>query len=138
MGCPSRVRVPTVRASLLLLALCAAACGGDPEAAGAAGTTGTADAPIAITISNTYLTVENRTGAPLLEGQMVIAQIGVRPPFRATLPRIENGLARDFTLNTFRAPDGTLFNRTIARPRSIKLTAKDVNGKSWELDVPFN
>ena len=138
MGCPSRVRVSIFPASLMLLALCAAACGGDPEAAGAAGTAGTADAPIAITISNTYLTVENRTGAPLLEGEMVIAQIGVRPPFRARLPRIENGLARDFTLNTFRSPDGTLFNRTIARAKSIKLTAKDVNGKSWEQEVPFN
>ena len=136
MGCPPRV-VSTFRASLLLLALCAAACGGDPEAVGAAGTAGAAEAPIAITISNTYVTVENRTGAPLLEGEMVIDQLGVRPPFRATLPRLENGLTRDFSLNTFRAPDGTLFNRTIARARSLKLTAKDVNGKAWEQEVPF-
>ena len=137
MGCPSRVRVSTFRASLLLVALCAVACGGDPEAAGTAGTAGTADAPIAITISNTYLTVENRTGVPLLAGEMVIAQLGVRPPFRAKLSRLENGLTRDVTLNTFRAADGTLFNRTIARARSLKLTAKDVNGKTWEQEIPF-
>ena len=134
MGCPLRVRVPT----LMLLVLCAAACGGDPESAAAAGTAGTADAPIAIEISNTYISVENRTGVPLLGGEMVITQLGARPPFRAALPRLENGLTRDFTLNTFRAPDGTLFNRTIARPRNLRLTAKDVNGKTHELQIPFN
>jgi hypothetical protein len=133
MGCPLRVRL-----SLLALALCAAvACGGNPESAGAAGTAGTADAPIAITIANTYVTVENRTGAPLLEGEMVIDQLGVRPPFRAAMPRLENGGTRDFTLNTFRAADGTLFNRTIARARSLRITAKDGAGKTYEQEVPF-
>jgi hypothetical protein len=124
----------------LILAIAVGAaigCGGNPESAGAAGTAGTADAPIGITISNTYVTVENRTGAPLLEGEMVIDQLGVRPPFRAALPRLENGSARDFTLNTFRANDGTLFNRTIARARSLKITAKDGAGKTYEQEVPF-
>jgi hypothetical protein len=133
MGCPRRVRFAT----LMLLVMCAAACGGNPESVNAAGTAGTADAPIAISISNTYISVENKTGVPLLQGQMVITQLGVRPPFRAALPRLENGLTRDFTLNTFRAPDGTLFNRTIARARSLKLTAKDVNGKTYEQEIPF-
>ena len=135
MGCPLRVSI--LRATLMLLVLCAAACGGSPESANAAGTAGSADAPLAITISNTYVTVENRTGVPLLNGEMVIDQIGVRPPFRATLPRLENGMARDFTLNTFRAADGTLFNRTIARARNFKLTAKDVNGKTYAQEIPF-
>jgi hypothetical protein len=90
MGCPLRVRF-----SVLVIALCAVAgCGGNPESAGAAGTAGTADAPIGITIANTYVSVENRTGAPLLEGEMVIDQLGVRPPFRAALPRLENGSTR--------------------------------------------
>jgi hypothetical protein len=74
---------------------------------------------------------------PLLGGEMVIDQLGVRPPFRAALPRLENGLARDFTLNTFRSQDGTLFNRTIAHASSLKVTAKDANGKSWEQEIPF-
>lgn len=135
MGCPLRVSI--LRAIVTLFVLCAAACGGNPESAGAAGTAGTADAPIAVTIENTYVTVENRTGVPLLNGEMVIDQIGVRPPFRANLPRLENGMVRDFTLNTFRTADGTVFNRTIARARSLKLTAKDVNGKTYEQEIPF-
>ena len=133
MGCLLRVRL-----SLLAIALCAVVgCGANPESVGAAGTAGSADAPIAITISNTYVTVENRTGAPLLTGEMLIDQIGVRPPFRAALPRLENGSTRDFTLNTFRAADGTLFNRTIARARSLKITARDASGKTYEQEVPF-
>jgi len=138
MGCPLRVRVSTLRVALVATALCTAACsGGSPESASAAGTAGTANAAIGITIQNTYVTVENRSGAPLLEGQMEITQLGVRPPFRMAMTRLENGSARDYTLGQFRMADGTLFNRTIARPRSLKLTAKDVSGKSYEQEIPF-
>lgn len=138
MGCPFRVRVSTLRATLTLLALCTAACSGGTPEADTAGTAGNADAPLLVQLSQTYVTIENRTGAPLLGGEMEIRQIGVRPPFKANLPRLENGSTRDFTLSTFRAGDGTLFNRTIARPRSLRLTAKDVNGKTYEQEVPFN
>jgi hypothetical protein len=137
MGCPPRVRVPVPYVAAVALALCTAACsGGSPEAAAAAAADA-ANAPIGITIENTYVTIENRTGAPLLEGQMEITQLGVRPPFRMTMQRLENGSARDFTLGQFRMADGTLFNRTIARARSLKLTAKDVNGKTYEQEIPF-
>jgi hypothetical protein len=123
---------------VIALALCTAACsGGSPESAAAAGTSGDANAPIGITIENTYVTIENRSGAPLLEGQMEITQLGVRPPFRMVMQRLENGSARDFTLGQFRMADGTLFNRTIARARSLKLTAKDINGKTYEQEIPF-
>jgi hypothetical protein len=138
MGCPPRVRVPVPHVAVVALVLCTAACsGGSPETAAAAGTAGSANAPIGITIENTYVTVENRTGAPLVEGQMEITQLGVRPPFRITMQRLENGSARDFTLGQFRMADGTLFNRTIARARNLKLTAKDVNGKTYEQEIPF-
>ena len=138
MGCPLRVRVSVPYVAVVALALCTAACsGGSAESAAAAGTAGTANAPIGITIENTYITIENRTGAPLLDGQMEITQLGVRPPFRMTMPRLENGSARDFTLGQFRMADGTLFNRTIARARSLKLTAKDITGKTYEQEIPF-
>jgi hypothetical protein len=133
MGCPLRVRVPI----FLILLVCAAGCGGNPESAAAAGTAGSADAPIGITISNTYVTLENRTGAPLLDGEIVITQLGVRPPFRAAVPRLDNGTARDFTLSTFRAPDGTNFTRSLARPKSVRVTAKDASGKTFEQEIPF-
>lgn len=129
---PPRVRVSTLRATLTLLAVCAAAAcsGGDPGAGGSV------EAPFAIKISQTYITVENRTGAPLVGGQMEIIPRGVLPPFRATLPRLEAGGRSDIMLNTFRG-SGTPFSRAIARARSVKVTAKDQFGKVYEYEVPF-
>ena len=140
MRCPPRVPASTLRAPFLLLALCmATACSGDSETAGATGTGGDgAAAPVAITVSQTYITVENRTGAPLVGGDLEITQIGVRPPYRTALPRLETGARRDIMLNTFRATGGTPFNRGVARSRSVKVVAKDLTGKVYENEVPFN
>lgn len=136
MGCPSRVRASTLRAALTFVALSSAACsGGNPEA-GAAGTSG-ASAPFAVQVSGTYIAVENRTGAPVAGGQVEIIPAGVMPPFKAALPRLENGARREVMLNTFRATDGTLFNRGIVRARRVKITAKDANGGLHEQEVPF-
>ena len=62
---------------------------------------------------------------------------GVPPPFKSTLPRLENGARRDIMLNTFRANDGTPFNRNLARARTVKVTAKDTNGKEYAFETPF-
>ena len=134
MGCPSCVRASILRAAFTLLAIStAAACsGGDPNAAGTSGA-----GPFVIEIAQTYITVENRTGAPLVGGQLEIIQAGVLPPFRSTLPRLENGARRDILLNSFRTRDGTLFNRAIARARRVKVTAKDLSGGVHEQEVPF-
>lgn len=80
MRCPPRVRASILRALFPLLALCTAA-------AGAAGTGGEGvAAPVAITVSQTYITVENRTGAPLVGGNMEIIAGG-------RLPAVPNGAA---------------------------------------------
>ena len=137
MRCPFRVRASTLRVTLTLLALCtAAACSGNPEQTAAAGTAGSAS-PFVVEVAQTYITVENRTGAALAGGQMEIVPRGVLPPFKSTLPRLENGARRDIMLNTFRATDGTLFNRNLARARTVKITAKDLNGKEYAFETPF-
>jgi len=138
MRCPFRVRASTLRLTLTLLALCTAgACAsGNPEEATAAGTAG-AGTPFVIEVAQTYITIENRTGAPLAGGQMEIIPRGVLPPFKSTLPRLENGARRDIMLNTFRAADGTLFNRNLARARTVKVTAKDQSGKEYAFETPF-
>ena len=138
MGCPFRVRVSVVRAPLAVLALVAAAAcsGGNPES-GAAGTAGDANAPFGVEVSQTYITIENRTGAPIVGGSMEIVPRGVLQPFRSALPRLENGASRQITLNTFRANDGTLFNRNLARARTIRISAKDLAGKEYQQESPF-
>ena len=136
MGWSSRVRASILRVvfTLLVVSTAAACSGGSPEA-DAAGTSGAG--PFLIGIEQTYITVENRTGAPLAGGQLEIIPAGVLPPFKSTLPRLENGAKRDVMLNSFRASDGTLFNRGIVRARRVKVTAKDVNGGVHEQEVPF-
>ena len=138
MRCPFRVRASTLRVTLTLLALCTAgACsGGNPEEAVAAGTAGE-NSPFVIEVSQTFITVENRTGVPLSGGLMEIIPRGVLPPFKSTLPRLENGARREIPLNAFKASDGSPFNRNLARARTVKLTAKDLNGKDYTFETPF-
>lgn len=93
---------------------------------------------MAITVSQTYITVENRTGAPLVGGNMEIIAGGAFPPFRTALPFLEVGRKRDFTLKIFRSNAGTPFSRTITRARRVKVAAKDRTGKVYENEVPFN
>ncbi|MBI4264620.1 MAG: hypothetical protein HY657_09605 [Acidobacteria bacterium] len=137
MGCPSRVRAPILRFAFASLALSAAvACSGGNSESGTAGTAG-ADAPFSLEITQAYITVENRTGTTILGGQLEITQAGVRPPFRANLPRLEIGASRDLPLNTFRASDGTIFSRGLARARTLMITAKDLGGKEYQQEFPF-
>jgi hypothetical protein len=138
MRCPSRVRVSILPALFIcLVGFGLAGCSGGNPQAGAIGTGGAANAPFAIEIAQTYLTLENRTGGPLVGGQMEIIPGGVLPAFKATLPRLENGSRRDFRLNQFIGNDGTPFSRSI-RARRVKVTAKDPLGKTFEYEVPFN
>ena len=140
MPCPPRVRLSILRATFTLLAVsAAAACSNGSSGPGATGTAGAGEnAPFAITVSQMYITIENRTGGPLARGEMEIIPAGVFSPFRATLPYLETGSKRDITLNTFRSNDGTPFNRSIARARRLKVTATDRAGKVFEHEVPFN
>jgi hypothetical protein len=138
MCCPSRVRISPLPSLFIGFAVCAsAACAGGTPQAGAIGTGGDADAPFAITIAQTYLTLENRTGGPVVGGQMEIIPGGVLPSFKATLPRLENGSSRDFRFSQFVGNDGTPFGRAI-RARRVKVTAKDPLGKEFVHEVPFN
>lgn len=135
MCCQLNVRVSTLRRTLTLFALCAAAAcsGGNPEA----GTAGGEEALFAIEISQTYITVENRTGGPLVGGQVEIIPVGILPPFTSRLPRLEAGGETTILLNTFRG-SGTFFNRAITRGRNVKVTAEDQFGEVYEHEVPFN
>lgn len=133
MCCPSRLLVSPLRATLIFLLICtAAAC------TGAGGATTDANAPFGIEVSQTYITLENRTGAPIVEGELAIVPLGVLPPFRAALSRIETGARRDYPFSSFRGNDGSPFSRGIARARTVRITAKDVAGREYQQEAPFN
>ena len=129
---PPRVQVSTLRVMLTLLAVSAAAScsGGDPGAA-------SLDGAFAIEVSQMYITVENRTGLPIVGGDVEIIPVGILPPFSASLPRLEPGGGTTIQLNAFRGSGGP-FNRNIARGRSVRVTATDPLGDVYEHEVPFN
>ena len=137
MRCPLRFRGSIlVVSSLLIGTLAASACSsGETAEAGAVGTS--AAGPLAITFSSAYLTIENRTGVPIVDVKLEIEPRGVRPPFRTTVPRLEGSAKRDLPYNVFRSADGTPFQRGALRTRTLTITGADIAGKPIEQEVPF-
>jgi hypothetical protein len=135
--CWPRSAISLVFTTLVLAAACfVAACSAKQSEAGAAGSSGTS-APFAIELSQTYLTIENRTGAIVTKGQMEIIPGGVLKPFTTSLPRLEVGEKKPIMFATFRGNDGTAFRRGVFRARRMKITATDFNGTTHEQEVPF-
>ena len=134
MCCPLRTPAAIPYIVTLLALFTAAGCS---RGGGAVATAGS-NAAVGIEVAQTYVTLENRTGSPLVEGQLEIRPVGILPPFKALLPRIETGAKREIPLNAFRGNDGSPFSRQITRARSVRVTAKDVTGKVYENEVPFN
>ena len=124
------VRVSTLHRTLTLFALCAAtACsGGDVQSM---------DGPFFIEISQTYITIENRTGSPIVQGEVSIDPVGILPPFTARLPRLEPGGEATILLNAFRGGGGP-FNRNIANGRTVMVTATSQQGEVYEHEAPWN
>jgi hypothetical protein len=138
MRCPSPLRgfLPFV-VVLSVAALSSAACAsGETAEAGAVGTT--ASDPLVVTFSQTFLTVENRSGVPIVEGEMQIVPRGVMPPFRTRLARIEGSGRVELPYSQFYSRDGTPFRRGITRTRNVRVSATDLAGKKFEMEVPFD
>lgn len=110
----------------LLLTGCASLSGDDE-----------ATAPFGVEVSNMYITVENRAGTALVDGKVEIVPAGRMVVFVASWPRMEAGDKRDIMLNVVRGTDGTPFRRGVVRARTVKVTAKDMDGKLYEREVPF-
>jgi hypothetical protein len=109
---------------------------GDSAEARAVGTT--ASDPLVVTFSQMHLTVENRSGVPIVDGELQIVPRGVMAPFRARLPRIEGSQKRELPYTQFYSRDGTPFRRGATRTRNLRIVATDIAGKKFEQEVPFN
>ena len=116
-------------ASLVLFVVLTAVCGraldDDPKA------------PVLVTISQTYLTIENKAGSALIDGVVELVPAGVLAPYRANIPRIEAGSNREVLLDRFSGAGGARFLRGATRIRSVRLTATDLTGKTYKREVPF-
>ncbi|HEU4687083.1 MAG TPA: hypothetical protein VFS23_01915 [Vicinamibacterales bacterium] len=120
---------PCVLAFVVLVALSVTGCGAaaqDPKA------------PVGFTTSQTYITIENRSGNALAEGLIELVPSGVLAPFRRELPRMESGAKRDVSYDLFSGAGGSRFRPGVTRIKSVRITAKDVSGKTYKVEAPFN
>jgi len=110
----------------LLTAGCGAAAVDDPNA------------PVGVTVSQTYLTIANRSGSAFSDGQIELVPAGVLAPYRMQMPRIESGANRDVQLDQFSGVGGARFRRGVTRIKVVRITATDMTGKTYKQEVPFN
>ena len=95
------------------------------------------NAPVVVTVSQTYLTINNKAGSALIDGVIELVPSGVLAPYRTSLPRVESGSNREVRLDKFSGAGGSRFLRGAARIRSVRLSATDVTGKVYKREVPF-
>ena len=113
----------------LLGTLLVAACGG--------GAVDDPNAPVGITVSQTYLTIANRSGSAFANGQIELVPSGVLAPYRMQMPRIESGANRDVHLDQFAGVGGARFRRGVTRIKLVRITATDMTGKTYKQEVAF-
>jgi hypothetical protein len=120
---------PCAIAFVVLLALSVAGCGAaaqDPNA------------PVGFTTSQTYITIENRSGNALAEGLIELVPSGVLAPYRRELPRLESGAKRDVSYDLFSGAGGSRFRPGVTRIRAVRITAKDISGRTYKIEAPFD
>jgi len=114
---------------VLLATLFAPSCGG--------GAVDDPNAPVGVTVSQTYLTIANRSGSAFADGQIELVPSGVLAPYRMQMPRIESGANRDVQLDQFSGVGGARFRRGVTRIKLVRITATDMTGKTYKQEVAF-
>lgn len=116
---------------LVGLAFSIAACGGGPAAQAT-------DGAIGVTMSQLSLTFENRAGLPLIDVDIAILPVGGATEYKKLVGRMETGQKRDLSLSEFVGRDGTPFSLRVVKPKAVRVKAKDLVGKVYEIEVPWS
>jgi hypothetical protein len=91
---------------------------------------------IGIQTSQLFVTVENKSGAPLVNLTVAVVSVGGQP-FTRLLSRLENGEKREISLGDFGGRDGTPFSLRVVRPKAVRVTGEDVASKKYDVEVPW-
>jgi hypothetical protein len=127
----SRRRLPLVR-SLCFISLSALAV---VNCSGSAATT--EQTLFGIETSSFSVVVVNKVGMPVSDVDVAIVPVGRAVLFTKMAGRMDNGEKREISLNNFYGRDGTPFSLRVVRPKSVRVTAKDMNNKPIEVEVPW-
>jgi hypothetical protein len=128
------------RWSLEMLAsavVCGVVVAGVSACSGGGQTPQAADAAIVVQTSQMFVTIENRAGLPLTDVDVAILPVGNPTPYNKFVGRLENGQKRDLSLGDFAGRDGTTFSLRLVRPKTVRVKAKDMVGKVYDVAVPW-
>ena len=92
------------------------------------------NAAIGIQTSQLSIEIVNRVGMPLTEVDVSIVPIGGATEFKKFIGRMENAEKKDLALGGFFGRDGTTFNLRVVKPRAVRVTGKDLNGKAYTVE----
>ena len=128
-----RVLVPLVGAVALGSILSACSSG---SATGAVGTSGQINSFITVDVSSPPIfTVQNRTAQPLVDVNIAIKS-GMLT-FTDRISRLEANERRPVRQGDFTSRDGTSFNLRVARPKEIAVSARNLEGKTFDATLPW-
>jgi len=94
-------------------------------------------AQIDVQTSQLSVVVENKVGMPLVDVEVAILPVGGIMQYTKFAGRMENAEKRDIALSSFAGRDGTPFNLRMVRPKTVRVTGKDLNNKLVQVDVPW-
>ena len=95
------------------------------------------DSPVAIEISPFFLTLRNVGDSALSNLTIGLKPGGVRPEYQMSLRRLGLGQDVDIPYADFRGVDRDSLNLQVVTPRSVHITATDVNGKEYDVELPY-
>ena len=114
----------------VLAALVIAGCAGE-------GITAPVDSPVAIETSDLFLTVRNVADGPLSDLTIGIKPTGVRPEYQTQVRRLAAGEELDIPYAEFRGIDRDALVLQNINPRSVHITATDLNGGTHDVELPW-
>ena len=97
-----------------------------------------ADSPVTIESSDRYLTVRNVAGMALTNVMIGIKPASVQPEYQVLVRRLEGGAERQFPLAEFRGNDGTPLTLRVVTVRHVHITATDINGREYDVELPWD
>ena len=95
------------------------------------------DSPVEIESSDLFLTVRNVANGPLSDLTIGIKPGGVRPEYETRVRRLAAGQELEIPYAEFRGVDGDPLILQNINPRSVHITATDLNGGQHDVQLPW-
>ncbi len=95
------------------------------------------DEPIGVQTSSFGVNLENRSGARISDITVEIVPYGAATSYTVKHYGLSSSEKRDFYLYNFRARDGMALDLSVSRPKLVRVTATDFNGKPMTVEVPW-